>query len=424
MTLWLSNLAAFSVQLAVLVGTGAVILRALRLQAPRATLWFWQVLFAASAAWPLYQLLRGPDSSPEVLAGGVLWTAFVSNGAVPGADVSPMVADLAMLIVPALAVGAVARLAWLGLGFTRLQSIRNASIPAEGLSSIALPLQQELGVTADIRFSDDITSPATLGARRPIVLLPPAVRTLAPAVQRALVCHELIHVQRRDWALTFLEELWCGILWFHPFARMLASRLSLARETVVDAAVIAHTHDRRAYAAALLAFATARPWPGATALIGRRQLEQRIALIVQEASMPRSSLFVRLTVALGAVAITTIAATAHVPLSATLHAQADKVYKPREDRGIVVPRVISDVKPTYTAGAMQAKIQGTVLLAAVVLANGDVGEVTVTQSLDTEHGLDQQAIDAVRQWKFEPGTKDGKPVAVEVVIEMTFTLKK
>ena len=77
-----------------------------------------------------------------------------------------------------------------------------------------------------------------------------------------------------------------------------------------------------------------------------------------------------------------------------------------------------------TAAAMEARIQGTVWMTAVVLTSGDVGEVAVVKSLDTEHGLDQQAVDAVRRWKFEPGTREGKPVAVEVTIEMTFTLKK
>jgi protein TonB len=82
------------------------------------------------------------------------------------------------------------------------------------------------------------------------------------------------------------------------------------------------------------------------------------------------------------------------------------------------------VLPTYTPAAMQAKIQGTVWLKVTVLASGEVGEVTVTRSLDKEHGLDDQAVSAARQWKFSPATKDGKPVAVEVTVEMTFTLKK
>ena len=47
----------------------------------------------------------------------------------------------------------------------------------------------------------------------------------------------------------------------------------------------------------------------------------------------------------------------------------------------------------------------------------------VTESLDTEYGLDQQALEAVKQWEFRPGTKDGKPVAVRVHIELTFRRK-
>jgi protein TonB len=72
---------------------------------------------------------------------------------------------------------------------------------------------------------------------------------------------------------------------------------------------------------------------------------------------------------------------------------------------------------------MRAKIQGAVFLDIVVLASGEVGDVTVTKSLDTEYGLDLEAVKAAKQWRFEPGTKDGRPVPVQVALELTFTLK-
>ena len=50
-------------------------------------------------------------------------------------------------------------------------------------------------------------------------------------------------------------------------------------------------------------------------------------------------------------------------------------------------------------------------------------DVSVKRSLDPTYGLDQQAVKAARQWKFKPGTKDGKAVPVRVSLEMTFTLK-
>ena len=102
-------------------------------------------------------------------------------------------------------------------------------------------------------------------------------------------------------------------------------------------------------------------------------------------------------------------------------ARAQEVFTP--GAGVTLPVVVHEVKPDYTAEAKAARIQGTVLLATVVLADGNVGDVTVARSLDTTYGLDQQAVNAAKQWTFKPGTKDGKPVAVRVNIELKFTLK-
>jgi protein TonB len=87
-----------------------------------------------------------------------------------------------------------------------------------------------------------------------------------------------------------------------------------------------------------------------------------------------------------------------------------------------LPIVVKEVRPQYTMTAQAKKIQGTVLLRAVVLENGRVGDdVEVLKSLDAE--LDQQAVAALKQWEFKPGTRDGKPVAVRISCELTFTLK-
>ncbi len=95
----------------------------------------------------------------------------------------------------------------------------------------------------------------------------------------------------------------------------------------------------------------------------------------------------------------------------------------RPGNGVSLPVVIKSVKPDYTEEAKRARIQGGVRLDAVVTANGDVSDVKVTRSLDSTFGLDTQAVNAAKQWKFKPGMKDGKPVAVQVSLEMTFTLK-
>jgi len=97
------------------------------------------------------------------------------------------------------------------------------------------------------------------------------------------------------------------------------------------------------------------------------------------------------------------------------------VYRPGS--GVINPRILREIKPQYTADAMRAKVQGTVLLECVVLADGTVGRVDVVKSLDPTFGLDQEAVKAAKQWRFLPGTRFGEPVAVLVTIELTFTLR-
>jgi len=92
-------------------------------------------------------------------------------------------------------------------------------------------------------------------------------------------------------------------------------------------------------------------------------------------------------------------------------------------QGITSPRVIRGVKPKYTDEAKAARIEGLVAMDVVVLENGTVGEVKVTRSLDSVHGLDGEAVKAMKQWTFDPGRKDGKAAKVLVSVEMTFTLK-
>jgi TonB family protein len=91
--------------------------------------------------------------------------------------------------------------------------------------------------------------------------------------------------------------------------------------------------------------------------------------------------------------------------------------------GVESPQVIREVKPQYTAEAMRAKIQGVALLEAVVMSDGTVGEVRVVKSLDPVFGLDQEALKAAKQWRFVPGRRQGQPVPVLVLIELTFTLR-
>jgi len=88
--------------------------------------------------------------------------------------------------------------------------------------------------------------------------------------------------------------------------------------------------------------------------------------------------------------------------------------------GISVPRIVSRVEPSYPQEARTAKVSGTVVLFAEISSAGVVGNVVVLHRLGK--GLDESAVRAIKQWKFSPALKDGRPVAVMITIEMNFSL--
>lgn len=88
--------------------------------------------------------------------------------------------------------------------------------------------------------------------------------------------------------------------------------------------------------------------------------------------------------------------------------------------GVSAPRALYSPEPEYSEEARKAKYQGVVVLWLVVGPDGRPRDIRVSRSLGL--GLDEKAIEAVRQWKFEPARKDGKPVPVQINVEVSFRL--
>jgi TonB family protein len=88
--------------------------------------------------------------------------------------------------------------------------------------------------------------------------------------------------------------------------------------------------------------------------------------------------------------------------------------------GISAPRAILTPDPVYTEQARRAKTQGTCTLWLIVDAAGNPRDIRVVHGLG--FGLDAKAIEAVQQWRFDPALKDGKPVTVQISIEVEFRL--
>jgi len=88
--------------------------------------------------------------------------------------------------------------------------------------------------------------------------------------------------------------------------------------------------------------------------------------------------------------------------------------------GVTAPVLLHKVEPEYSEEARKAKYQGTVLLYIEVSPDGRATNIKVQRSLGL--GLDEKAIEAVKQWKFKPGYKNGQPVTVAATIEVNFRL--
>ena len=87
---------------------------------------------------------------------------------------------------------------------------------------------------------------------------------------------------------------------------------------------------------------------------------------------------------------------------------------------VTAPQLVRKVDPEYSEEARKAKKEGTVVLKLVVQRDGIVRDIKVIQSVGL--GLDERAIGAVKQWRFNPALKGGRPVDVAAMIEVTFRL--
>ncbi|HYL34360.1 MAG TPA: TonB family protein [Bryobacteraceae bacterium] len=93
----------------------------------------------------------------------------------------------------------------------------------------------------------------------------------------------------------------------------------------------------------------------------------------------------------------------------------------RIGNGVTPPKLLSKVEPEYTEEARAAKYQGTAALSVEIRPDGFADNIRVIKGLGL--GLDQNAVNAVLQWQFQPGTKDGAPVPVQATIEVNFRLQ-
>lgn len=414
--LWLENLAAYSVQIAALVTAAAALAAVLRLRNPNALYRGWQLLLVVSLAAPVLLpwreiALSSPGTAPD-------GTSSAVDAAGPGTN-------LAAVVLAVVVCGALVRLSRLSLGLAQLRRLRRAGRRLRQKPESLSDLHAQLGLDADLYLSSALDGAVSFGVRNPAVLLPDAFAAMDPPAQRAVLCHELLHVRRRDWAFAVAEEIVRSLFWFHPAVWWVVERIQLAREQVVDREVIALMGERDPYLEALLHTAALRArisLAAAPTFLRTRHLRQRVALILKEDRMSKKRLGISLAAVVCALALTAVWAGWSFPLQAPPTADhwgpSGEVY--RVGNGVSSPQLVHKIEPQYSDEAREAKLQGTVVLAVEVGADGFVQDVEVRRGLGL--GLDENAMDAIRQWEFSPALKDGQPVSVSATVEVNFRL--
>jgi TonB family protein len=276
----------------------------------------------------------------------------------------------------ALLAGMAIRMLWLGLGLARLSRL-SRRLPAADESDDIVALQAELGTRAHVHFGADVSQPVTFGLAPARVLLPASLLTASAEQRRAVLCHELLHVRRRDWAWVLADEAVLTLLWFHPAVWWLVGELQLAREQVVDRLTVAATGARRAYMDALFSAADAPSAPPVFAgFLRRRHLARRLVSLAEEVVMSRARLAVGGVVMAGILAGSGAVGLAAWPLAVVqAPAQGHVMRFQAAGASIAVSRVDMEFPPGLS-GEMNS---GLALFDAVVDANGAVSSVRLAR---------------------------------------------
>jgi protein TonB len=376
------NVVAYSMQIGLLVGLAAFIPAALRLRLPASRLAYWHVLLAACLLLPAVRPWKQAALTLTAYV-PVPITARVPPRPDPAFTLSPT--EIVLIL---LAVGMIVRLAWLVTGFWRLARLRRNSRPLRPVSSWS--------VEADLRVSDAISSPVTFGFRRPAVLLPGNFGELDASLQDAILCHEILHVRRRDWLFTLAEELVRGVFWFHPAIWWLLGEIGLAREQVVDRQVVELTRSRDEYLDALLAIAGAKPrldLAPAPLFLRKRHLKQRVVSIMKEVRMSKTKSISSLAAGLGILALACWFVTATFPLAAAPQMVADGPGVTVDTGGAMMHRT----GIVYPESARAKRVQGVVTVEATVDSSGNVVD---TRVLNGPAELRRAAQQSVLDWHF------------------------
>lgn len=432
---------SYALQSGLLLVVGLLLPRMIRLRHPRTLLVYWRVLLFVVLLLPLAPLEWARQATiPYMSLGGiqveeVVTTALPEN--VQGISwqiMFPIAAGVAMLGIFRL---------FLGIGY--LNRCRRHAQPLAPTPAPVSKILERLGLKVPFLVSDRLTAPLTYGWLRPTVLLPDSFRNLTADQQEGVACHELLHVRRRDWPITFLDEFLRAVVWFHPAVWLILPRIALSREQVVDADTVRLTGKRRQYLDALWRVVCSSQHSVAAMAVpflGRRDLVDRVAWLKKEIPMSKNRIVFSvlvLTFSLAAVgafganafsihtrpgALTSAPVAADQSKGEKAEYSDEKLKTVSQDSicdEITHPVIAEKISLEYPPEAREEKVMGMVIVETVITEEGVVEDVQVLESPDDR--LSAAAVEAISKWQFEPALCDGQPVGVYYNLTINFRLQ-
>ena len=241
----------------------------------------------------------------------------------------------------------------------------------------------------------------------------------------ALLAHEFAHMARRDFAKNLVYGILSLPVAWHPAVGLTRARLAESRERVCDAMAAEAISGRERYARSLLRLASilstaapAGPLP-ALGIFDANNLERRIMNLTGKRVEVRG--LRRLVVLAACAALGAAACASALALRFEVNQQPKSPNNPVQVK-VTDLKIISKVPPVYPPQAKKDHVQGRVVLDAIIGKDGSMENIKVIKSVRED--LDQSAIDAVRQWKYQPYLLNGDPIEVETTINIIYTLAK
>lgn len=287
--------------------------------------------------------------------------------------------------------------------------------------------------------------PMALGVFKPIILIPESLLLKAYDNQlKGILIHELSHIYHKDLVTGILQRFITALYWWNPLAYALSSTYSRAREEVSDTHVLLQ-NDSKEYAECLINLAEKTSlWKQLSVSVGLASphipLKDRVKHIlskerIMDTKIKKSTIAVMVAAAfllvLG-IAGSRLIFAKDQPESAIEKAdyklpdlpaqdqkEQEQEQKKSEKTDIKPPKLLKQIDPVYPGEARKAGIEGIVVVEAATDETGQVKSVRVLKSIPM---LDKAAIDAVRQWVYEPMVIDGEPKGIVFTTTVRFSL--